>query len=54
MIYSVQIIRTYISIHAPREGGDHIPSPPASESYISIHAPREGGDLFALDYAFDL
>ena len=35
-----------ISIHAPREGGDH--RPPRLEFFyvfISIHAPREGGDM---------
>ena len=35
----------FISIHAPREGGD-CPSCYAEflDEYISIHAPREGGD----------
>ena len=33
-----------ISIHAPREGGDHITQPETLVSIISIHAPREGGD----------
>ena len=34
-----------ISIHAPREGGDHIyPSLTCRNIGISIHAPREGGD----------
>ena len=35
----------YISIHAPREGGDykgHIAD--QQQQIISIHAPREGGD----------
>ena len=37
--------RTWISIHAPREGGDFMflrRGPPYFK--ISIHAPREGGD----------
>ena len=37
---------SFISIHAPREGGDQCD--PAGRSPlvdISIHAPREGGDL---------
>ena len=35
-----------ISIHAPREGGDHtdIRNHHTNDSAISIHAPREGGD----------
>ena len=33
-----------ISIHAPREGGDTLPTSAASYCNISIHAPREGGD----------
>ena len=35
---------TGISIHAPREGGDHSRQRPHNARYISIHAPREGGD----------
>ncbi len=35
---------TYISIHAPREGGDVQSTPKPSNIAISIHAPREGGD----------
>ena len=34
----------YISIHAPREGGDISPDTIWRIAYISIHAPREGGD----------
>ena len=35
-----------ISIHAPREGGDHTFKVVDTDDYmISIHAPREGGDL---------
>ena len=35
----------YISIHAPREGGDQLVSISHSPNQIiSIHAPREGGD----------
>ncbi len=33
-----------ISIHAPREGGDHTVRIPDKLCAISIHAPREGGD----------
>ena len=36
--------RTWISIHAPREGGDQARPPVAPGTRISIHAPREGGD----------
>ena len=35
----------YISIHAPRVGGDRRRLPACSYSPISIHAPRVGGDL---------
>ena len=31
-----------ISIHAPREGGDHVEAVKDAETGISIHAPREG------------
>ena len=34
----------YISIHAPREGGDQQYSDGDGAGRISIHAPREGGD----------
>ena len=34
----------YISIHAPREGGDYVTKSGECYHYISIHAPREGGD----------
>ena len=34
----------YISIHAPREGGDFCRSGTIKVIFISIHAPREGGD----------
>ena len=38
----------YISIHAPREGGDGFGHYQYGWYIISIHAPREGGDdLFA-------
>ena len=33
-----------ISIHAPREGGDHVEAVKDAETGISIHAPSEGGD----------
>ena len=34
----------YISIHAPREGGDVYRIRSSWNVSISIHAPREGGD----------
>ena len=34
----------YISIHAPREGGDAAETIMQQQNSISIHAPREGGD----------
>ena len=35
----------WISIHAPREGGDvAVDMPAGGGGDISIHAPREGGD----------
>ena len=38
--------QVFISIHAPREGGDSIPAGSDFNDYrISIHAPREGGDV---------
>ena len=36
---------SYISIHAPREGGDGRVFPFGVKVLISIHAPREGGDF---------
>ena len=39
-----QIVYCAISIHAPREGGDHGQEHSRHEKSISIHAPREGGD----------
>ena len=36
----------YISIHAPREGGDIDRLGAIVADDISIHAPREGGDSF--------
>ena len=36
---------TAISIHAPREGGDHPIPKNSGKTIISIHAPREGGDI---------
>ena len=35
----------FISIHAPREGGDFTRSLFTENKDISIHAPREGGDI---------
>ena len=37
-------VRSYISIHAPREGGDVHAVKRHIKKIISIHAPREGGD----------
>ena len=34
----------FISIHAPREGGDSKAKLVDKSGKISIHAPREGGD----------
>ena len=39
---------TAISIHAPREGGDHPIPKNSGKTIISIHAPREGGDVYHL------
>ena len=36
--------RIWISIHAPREGGDQNRRYNFAQRRISIHAPREGGD----------
>ncbi len=36
----------WISIHAPREGGDTPPKTQEQLMSISIHAPREGGDKY--------
>ena len=36
--------RFYVSIHAPREGGDRSAPPCRRARPVSIHAPREGGD----------
>ena len=38
------VLWRYISIHAPREGGDASARAEARRECISIHAPREGGD----------
>ena len=37
--------RSWISIHAPREGGDVFMAALLTNLGISIHAPREGGDM---------
>ena len=42
-----------ISIHAPREGGDHIAQNGGYNRFISIHAPREGGDIDIPNYQTD-
>ena len=41
----------FISIHAPREGGDIVPCVLEQNEFISIHAPREGGDHNGKDTA---
>ena len=41
------MLRTFISIHAAREGGDEIPLAWGDGKPISIHAAREGGDAYA-------
>ena len=41
-----ETIKSEISIHAPREGGDAVESQSDPVQAISIHAPREGGDYF--------
>ena len=38
-----------ISIHAPREGGDHSAEARRLAAHISIHAPREGGDVLGFE-----
>ena len=44
-MYAIEDGDIYISIHAPREGGDSgIPVYLNVGEVISIHAPREGGD----------
>ena len=45
MTYRDYMIGSNISIHAPREGGDHCRKHMYHHLHISIHAPREGGDL---------
>ena len=40
----------FISIHAPREGGDDGRERRVLNAKISIHAPREGGDEMVLCY----
>ena len=45
MRYECQDCHNKISIHAPREGGDHSRHRTTGATSISIHAPREGGDL---------
>ena len=39
-----KVVSMYISIHAPREGGDLPLHHEGKRKDISIHAPREGGD----------
>ena len=41
------LIKTRISIHAPREGSDSIMQRLLQAKAISIHAPREGSDQYA-------
>ena len=44
MLYAIEDGDIYISIHAPREGGDSELGGGDCHMGISIHAPREGGD----------
>ena len=39
---------TFISIHAPRAGGDRSRTQGGRVAGISIHAPRAGGDLMVI------
>ena len=41
LVYAAEDV---ISIHAAREGGDHVNKAPLVNAAISIHAAREGGD----------
>ena len=44
---TIAMTKLYISIHAPREGGDDVQAIIFDEFIpISIHAPREGGDCY--------
>ena len=43
-MWSSVVTLIFISIHAPREGGDPQRHLCSSCTAISIHAPREGGD----------
>ena len=43
----------FISIPAPRLGGDATPTGQAQRSPISIHAPREGGDWYSYPVEID-
>ena len=47
-MWSKSMLPSWISIHAPREGGDNSLSTLGGKTIISIHAPREGGDTNAL------
>ena len=44
LLHDVCKIHLYISIHAPRAGGDKPARAAETEEAISIHAPRAGGD----------
>ena len=41
-----------ISIHAAREGGDHLVPKRHGTAKISIHAAREGGDVYIQGFRF--
>ena len=44
IFFSVNVLGSVISIHAPREGSDRIERQTELYWGISIHAPREGSD----------
>ena len=44
MLAILIFLLSYISIHAPRAGGDEAPEELRQQVIISIHAPRAGGD----------
>ena len=43
-VMAIEQVADMISIHAPRVGGDFLPTLSAPTVVISIHAPRVGGD----------
>ena len=47
-----RLSQMFISIHAPREGGDVSNRIGCAVIVISIHAPREGGDKRGISQAY--